>query len=132
MRHSLQKEIASLDEHYEEFNILYQVEPEFIVLENLHKKIATKYRSVEKQQSTIVERLIESRETETDEMSAKKHIGDKVKSDYLKYTEMFVVYQKKCNTEKKLSNDHEKLEAMKSTITKMGLALVYTGQKEGN
>ena len=51
--------IASLDELYEEFNILYQVEPELIALENLHKEIATKYRSVKKQQLTIAERLIE-------------------------------------------------------------------------
>jgi len=35
--------IASLDEHYEEFNILYQVEPELIALENVHKEIAIKY-----------------------------------------------------------------------------------------
>lgn len=35
--------IASLDELYEEFNILYQVEPELIALENVHKEIATKY-----------------------------------------------------------------------------------------
>ena len=93
--------IASLDELYEEFNILYQVEPELIALENVHKEIATKYRSVKKQQSTIAERLIESGETESDEMSANKQIGDKVKSDYLKYTERFVVYQKKLNAEKK-------------------------------
>ena len=42
--------IASLDELNEEFNILYQVDPELIALENLHKEIATKYRSVKKQQ----------------------------------------------------------------------------------
>ena len=92
--------IASLDELYEEFNILYQVEPELIALENVHKEIATKYRSVKKQQSTIAERLIESGETENDEMSVKNQIGDKVKSDYLKYTERFVVYQRKFNAEK--------------------------------
>ena len=56
-------------------------------------------------------------------MSANKQIGDKVKSDYLKYTERLVDYQKKFNAEKKLSNDHEKLEAMTSTVTKMSDAL---------
>ena len=59
---------------------------------------------MKKQQSTIAEGLIESGETETDEMSANRQTGDKIKSDYLKYTEMFVVYQKKCNAEKKQSN----------------------------
>ena len=115
--------IASLDELYEEFNILYQVEPELIALENVHKEIAIKYRSVKKQQSTIAERLIDSGETESDKMSANTQIGGKVKSDYLKYTERFVVYQKKFNAEKKLSNDHEKLEAMTSAVTKMADAL---------
>ena len=86
--------MASLDELYEEFNIRYQVEPELIALENLRKEIATKYRSVKKQQLTITERLIESGETETDEMSANKQIGDKVKSDYLKYTEMFFIIKR--------------------------------------
>ena len=37
-----------------------------------------------KKQSTIAERLIESGETESAEMSSNKQIGDQVKSDYLK------------------------------------------------
>lgn len=78
---------------------------------------------MKKQQSTIAERLIDSGETESDKMSANTQIGDKVKSDYLKYTERFVVYQKKSNAEKKLSNDHEKLETMTSAVTKMADAL---------
>ena len=45
--------IASLDELFEEFSILYQVEPELIALETVYKQIAIKYRSVKKQQSTI-------------------------------------------------------------------------------
>ena len=60
---------------------------------------------MKKQQSTIAEGLIESGKTETDEVSANRQTGDKVKSDCLKYTEMFVVYQKKCNAEKKQSNE---------------------------
>ena len=37
--------IASLDELYEEFNMLYQVEPELIALENVYKEIAIRFRS---------------------------------------------------------------------------------------
>ena len=92
--------IASLDELHEEFNILYQVELELVALENVYKEIAIKFRSVKKQRSTIAERLIESGETEGTEMNVKKQIGDKVKSDYLKCSERFVVHQKKCNAEK--------------------------------
>ena len=60
--------IASLDELYEEFNMLYEVEPELTALENVHKEIEIKFRSVKKQQTTIAERLIESGETESAEM----------------------------------------------------------------
>ena len=47
--------IASLDELYEEFNMLYQVEPELIALENVYKEIAIRFQSVKKQQTTIAE-----------------------------------------------------------------------------
>ena len=122
--------IASLDELYEEFYMLFEVEPELIALENVHKEIAIKFRSVKKQQTTIAERLIESQETESAEMSANKQIGEQVKSDYFKCSERFVVYQKKCNAEKKSSNDHAKLEAMTSAVTKM--ADVLSAQKNTN
>ena len=111
--------MTSLDQLYEEFNLLYQAEPELITLENVFKEIAIKYRSVKKQQSTIAEKIIESSETESDEMNANKQIGDKVKSNYFKSMERFVVYQKKSTTEKKPLNDHGKLEAMTSAVTKM-------------
>ena len=107
-----------------------QVEPELIALENVHKEIAIKYWSVKKEQSTIAARLIESRETENAEMSANKQIGEKVKSDYLKCTKRFAVYQKKCNAEKKPSKDHVKLEAMAFAVTKM--ADVLSSQKNTN
>ena len=116
--------IASLDKLYEDFNMLYQVEPELIALENVYKEIAIKFRSVKKQQTTIAERLIESGETESAEMSANKQIGDQVKSDYFKCSERFVVYQKKCYAEKKPSSDHAKLEAMTFAVTKMADVLI--------
>lgn len=78
---------------------------------------------MKKEQSTIAERLIESRETENAKMSANKQIGEKVKSDYLKCTKRFAVYQKKCNAEKKPSKDHVKLKAMAFAVTKMANVL---------
>jgi len=50
-------------------------------------------------------------------MNANEQIGDKVKSDYFECTE------KKSNAEKKPSNDHGKLEAMTSAVTKMADAI---------
>ena len=50
---------------------------------------------------TIADRLIEAGLSSGDEMSRNKQIGDKVKSEYLKCTEKFAVYQKKCSTDKK-------------------------------
>ena len=122
--------IASLDELYEEFNMLYQVEPELIALENVYKEIAIRFRGVKKQQTTIAEKLVESGETESAEMNANKQIGDKVKSDYFKCSEKFIVYKKKCYAERKPSSDHEKLEAMTCAVTKM--ADVLSSQKNTN
>jgi len=122
--------IASLDELLKEFNVLYQVESELITLGNVHAEIAAKYRSVKKQQLTIADRLIEAGQSSGDEMSANKQIGDKVKSDYLKCTEKFAIYQKKCNADKKPFTDHEKFEAMTSAVTKM--ADVLGSQKNVN
>ena len=113
--------------------MLYQVEPELVALENVYKEIAIKFRSVKKQETTIAERrprLIEFGETESAEMSANKQIGDRVKTNYFKCSEKFVVYQKKCNAEKKPSNDHAKLEAMTFVVTKM--ADVLSSQKNTN
>ena len=50
-------------------------------------------------------------------MSTNKQIGDKVKTDYLKCTERFVVYQKKWNTDKKPTDEHKKLDAMTFAVT---------------
>ena len=79
---------------------------------------------------TIADRLIQAGLSSGDEMGANKQIGDKVKSDYLKCTEKFVVYQKKCNADKKLFSDHEKLEAMTTAVAKM--ADVLGSQKNAN
>ena len=79
--------ITSLDELFEEFDVLFQGESELIALENVQAEIAVKFRSVKKQQVTIADRLIEAGLSSGDEMSANKQIGDKVKSDYLKCTE---------------------------------------------
>ena len=122
--------IASLDELFEEFDVLFQGESELIALENVRAEIAVKFRSVKKQQVTIADRLIEAGLSSGDEMSANKQIGDKVKSDYLKCTEKFVAYQKKCNADKKPFSDHEKLEAMTTAVTKM--ADVLGSQKNAN
>ena len=122
--------IASLDELFQEFGVLYQAESDLITLENVRAEIAIKFRSVKKQQVTIADRLIEAGQSSGDEMSANKQIGDKVKSDYLKCTEDFVIYQKKCNADKKPFSDYEKLEAMTTAVTKM--ADVLGSQKNPN
>ena len=122
--------IASLDELFEEFEMLFQVESELIALDNTYKEIAVQFRSIKKQQATIADKLIEARQSSGDEMISNKEVGDKVKSDYLKCTEKFVIYQKKCNAEKKPSTDNESLEARTSAVTKM--ADVLSSQKNAS
>ena len=51
--------IASLNDLFEEFHVLYvyQVEPLLSTLKNVYKEVESKYRSVKKQQETIADRL---------------------------------------------------------------------------
>ena len=76
--------IASLDELFEEFDVLFQGESELIALENVRAEIEVTFRSVKKQQVTRADRVIGAGLSSGDGMSANKQIGDKVKFDYLK------------------------------------------------
>ena len=43
-------------------------------------------------------------------------MGDKVRGDFLKYSEIFATYQKACNSQEP---PHDVLEAMTTAVTKM-------------
>ena len=70
--------IASLNELFEEFYVLYQVEPLLSTLENVYKEVESKYRSVKKQQETITDRLNESPSGEL--QTKNQEIGDEAKA----------------------------------------------------
>ena len=82
----------------EEFQVLYKVQPVLSTLENVYKEMKIKYRSVKKQQETITDRLIETGSTE-EQLKANQQVGDKVRIDFLKYSEIFATYQKACNSQ---------------------------------
>ena len=100
-----------------EFQVLYKLQPVLSTLENFYKEKEIKYRSVKKQQETITDRLIETGSTE-EQLKANQQVGDKVRGDVLKYSEIFATYQKACNSqEPPLKQDA--LEAMTTAVSKM-------------
>ena len=109
--------IVALYELLEEFQVLYKVQPVLSTLENVYKEMEIKYRSVKKQQETITDRLIETGSTE-EQLKANQQVGDKVRGDFLKYSEIFATYQKACNSQEPPLK-HDALEAMTTAVTKM-------------
>ena len=97
--------------------MLYKVQPVLSTLENVYKEMKRKYRSVKKQQETITDRLIETGSTE-EQLKANQQVGDKVRGDFLKYSEIFATYQKACNSQEPPLK-HDALEAMTTAVTKM-------------
>ena len=72
---------------------------------------------LKKQQETITDRLIETGYTE-EQLKANQQVGDKVRGDFLKYSEIFATYQKACNSQEPALK-HDALEAMTTAVTKM-------------
>ena len=77
-----------------------------------------KYRRVKKQQETITDRLIEMGSTE-ELLKANQQVRDKVRGDFLKYSEIYATYQKACNTLQEPLLKHNALKAMTTAVTKM-------------
>ena len=53
---------------------------------------------------------------------ANQQVRDKVKGDFLKYSDIFATYQKACNSQEPLLK-HDALKAMTTAVTKMADAL---------
>ena len=76
-----------------------------------------KYRSVKIQQETVTDRLIETGSKE-DLLMATQQVRDKVRGDFLKYSDIFATYQKACNFQEPLLK-HDVLKAMTRAATKI-------------
>ena len=115
--------IDALYELFEEFDAVFDVEPELKTLESVYKQVETKYRSVKKQQETVAEKIIESGFSQEEDVSLEnKKAGEKVKSDYLHLTQRFAAYQKRCNATQE-PKQNEALTAMTSAVQKMANSL---------
>ena len=119
--------IVSLNELFEEFYMLYQVEPLLSTLENVYKEVESKYRSVKRQQETITDRLNASAPGEL--QTKNQEIGDEAKANFLKCTEQFAIYQKSFAAEKPPFK-HEALEAMTSAVTKMADVFEFAKERK--
>ncbi|CAH3186279.1 unnamed protein product [Porites lobata] len=89
--------IVALYELLEEFQVLYKVLPVLSTLENVYREMEIKYRK---------------------EQLKANQVGDKVRGDFLKYSEIFATYQKACNSQEPPLK-HDPLEAMTTAVTKM-------------
>ena len=98
--------------------MLYKVQPVLSTLENVNKDMEIKYRRVKKQQETITDRLIETGSTE-ELLKANQQVRDKVRGDFLKYSEIFATYPKACNSLQEPLLKHDALKAMTTAVTKM-------------
>lgn len=115
--------VDSLYELFEEFDAVFDVEPEMDTLEPIYKQVEAKYRNVKKQQETIADKIVESGLSQEEDIALEnKKAGEQVKSDYLQVIRKFAAYQKKCNAEQE-SIHEEALEAMSSAVKKMADSL---------
>ena len=126
--------VNSLYELFEEFQVLYSVEADISMLENVYKQIETKYRLVRQQQDVIIDKILEGKISGTEEaesvLESNKKVGTQVKANYLSCTKSFAEYQRKCSSNK--SEQSESIEAMTSAVTKMAEALISTKADKTN
>ena len=73
--------------YMEEFETIFCVKPELKTLEAAFSLVETRYRQVQKQQETILDRLVDEGTGPEDELVLEtKKTGDKTKADFLQIT----------------------------------------------
>ena len=112
-----------LNELMEEFEAIFAVKPGLERLEAVFNLVESKYRSVEKQQEAISDKLIEEGASSEDELVlTNRKLGDKVKADFLQITLKYAAYHTK-NVLPKGPDHTETLKTMTSVIEKMPVAI---------
>ena len=118
--------IHALKELFEEFETVFEIQPQLKRLEQIFTILETKYRSIKEQQELIADKYVEGGVEETLK-EAHKRIGDAVKEEYLKISKRFAAYQKEVSS-KKPQEETETLKAMTSAVLKM-TETMSTGSK---
>ncbi|CAB3992734.1 Hypothetical predicted protein [Paramuricea clavata] len=108
--------IHALKELFEEFETVFEIQPQLKRLEQIFTILETKYRSIKEQQEFIADKYVEGGVEETLKEAHKK-IGDAVKEEYLKISKKFAAYQKEVSS-KKPQEETETLKAMTSAVLK--------------
>lgn len=120
--------IRTLYDLFEEFDEVYDIEPDLETLESVYKQVEAKYRNIRKQQESIADKIIELSLTQEDEsFQENKSTGEKVKADYLKITRKYAAYKKKYNAVQETAQE-DVLEAMSSAVKKMAESLTKPKQ----
>ena len=111
----------SLYDLFEEFQVLIEVQPDFSTLKNVYGQIETKYRGLKKQIEVIREKIVENALSADDKIVIENdRCNGSVKADFLKCTQSYAMYQKRCLTEENSKEDLTKgLEGMNKALQKM-------------
>ena len=125
--------IKSLYELFEEFQVVYGIEPELETLEKVYKEIEMKFRTVKKQLEVISDKITENGISE-DETVVKAHekVGIEVKEIYLKCTASFATYQKQYSKKRiTLENQALAIGQMNSALKEMVLECKTNDKSHG-
>ena len=115
--------VGILNELMEEFEAIFAVKPGLERLEAVFNLVESKYRSVKKQQETILDKLIEEGASSEDELVLmNQKLGDKVKANFLQIALKFAAYQSE-NALPKGPDHTETLKTMTSAVEKMAVAI---------
>ena len=108
--------IASLNDSFKEFYVLYQVEPLLSTPKTCIKKSNINVEVLKSSKKQLPTDLLN--QCQENYKQKNQEIGDRAKANFLKCTEQFAIYQKSFAAEKPPLK-HEALEAMTSAVTKM-------------
>jgi len=102
---------------------IFAVKPGLERLEAVFNLVELKYRSVKKQQETILDKLIEEGTSSENELALmNRELRDNIKADFLQISLKFAAYQGK-NASPKGPDHTEALKTMTSAVEKMAIAI---------
>ena len=87
--------VQVMEELCDEFETIFQVQPQLDTLKLTFDHVQSKYRSIQKQTEAIADKLVEDKASPEDErVSSNQLIGKEARAKYLQIARLFAAYQK--------------------------------------
>ena len=110
--------LRSLNELFEEFELVIGAEPDLNTVKNIYTQIEPRYRAIKKQLEVIADKGLETGIDSDDKLLMENcQIGNTIKEQFLAITKGYVAYQKLKGSNQ--TNNEEGLKEMNSTLQKM-------------